>query len=34
VVTAVLAIAGSLLLAAAALDWAGYSGFSISLVWR
>ena len=33
-VTALLAIAGSVLLAVAALDWAGYSTFSISLVWR
>ena len=30
----VMAIAGLGLLAAALLDWAGYTGFSISLLWR
>jgi len=33
-VAAVLAVAGVTLLGLAALDWAGYSGFSISLIWR
>lgn len=31
---ALLAVAGVTLLGLAALDWAGYSGFSISLIWR
>ena len=33
-VVALLAVAGVTLLGLAALDWAGYSGFSISLIWR
>jgi len=34
VMTIVLAMAGAALLDAAALDWAGYTGFSISMLWR
>jgi hypothetical protein len=34
IVAALLTIAGLGLLAAAALDWAAYTGFSISLLWR
>lgn len=33
-VVALLAVAGMTLLGLAALDWAGYTGFSISLIWR
>ena len=33
-VVALLAMAGVTLLSLAALDWAGYSGFSLSLIWR
>jgi len=31
---ALFAVAGATLLGLAALDWAGYTGFSISLIWR
>jgi hypothetical protein len=34
IVAALLATAGLALLALAALDWAGYTSFSISLLWR
>ena len=34
IVTILMAMAGLALLAAALLDWAGYTGFSISLLWR
>jgi hypothetical protein len=34
IVTSLMATAGLALLAAALLDWAGYTGFSISLLWR
>jgi hypothetical protein len=33
-IVALLAVAGATLLGLAALDWAGYTGFSISLIWR
>ena len=33
-VAALFAVAGVALLGLAALDWAGYTGFSISLIWR
>ena len=33
-VVALLAVAGVTLLGLAAIDWAGYAGFSISLIWR
>ena len=33
-VVALLAVAGVTLFGLAALDWAGYTGFSISLIWR
>lgn len=33
-VVALLAVAGAALLGLAALDWAGYTGFSLSLIWR
>ena len=33
-VTILMAVAGLALLAAGLLDWAGYTGFSISLLWR
>jgi hypothetical protein len=33
-VLALLAVAGATLLGLAVLDWAGYTGFSISLIWR
>lgn len=33
-VVALFAVAGATLLGLAALDWAGYTGFSISLIWR
>jgi len=31
---ALFAVAGVTLLGLAVLDWAGYTGFSISLIWR
>jgi len=34
IVTILMAVAGLALLATALLDWAGYTGFSISLLWR
>ena len=34
VVAAMLAVTGVILLGAAALDWVGYTGFSISQLWR
>ena len=34
IVTILMAMARLALLATALLDWAGYSGFSISLLWR
>jgi len=33
-VVALFAVAGATLLGLAALDWAGYTGLSISLIWR
>jgi hypothetical protein len=33
-VVALFAVAGATLLGLATLDWAGYTGFSISLIWR
>ena len=33
-VTSLMTMTGLALLAAALLDWAGYTGFSISLLWR
>jgi hypothetical protein len=34
IATIVMAMAGLAFLAAALLDWAGYTGFSTSLLWR
>lgn len=34
IATIVMSMAGLALLATALLDWAGYTGFSISLLWR
>ncbi len=34
IVTNLMALAGLALLAAALLDWSGFAGFSISVLWR